>query len=328
MKAHISAMLCAAVLAGSLCGCASVNEAENSDTVQIVATIFPVYDWVREIVGPDTPGIEVSLLLDSRVDMHSYQPTAEDMLKLSTCDLFLYVGGESDEWVQDALAGIRNPDLVTVNLLDALGDAAKTEEAVEGMQTDENSMDADEVEYDEHIWLSVRNAEVLCQYIADRLDEISPAHKANFDLNTRSYIRELNALDVKYRDAVAVAKTKTVLFGDRFPFRYLMDDYGLDYYAAFSGCSAETEASFETVVFLADKVDELGLTSVLTLEGSDSKIARTIVDNTRAKDAAILTMDSMQSTSLTDVRNGASYLAAMNRNLDALKAALGVEEWL
>ena len=330
MKAHLSMMLCVAILAGTLTACASGGASEASDTVQIVATIFPVYDWVREIVGLDTPGIEVTLLLDNRVDLHSYQPTADDLLKLSNCDLFLYVGGESDDWVEDALNGIRNPNLVAVNLLDALGDAAKVEETVEGMQADGDGEDAgeEETEFDEHIWLSVRNAETLCRYIADRLDEIFPAHKANFEQNTKAYLRELNALDVKYRDAVAVAKTTTVLFGDRFPFRYLVDDYGLDYYAAFSGCSAETEASFETVVFLAEKVDELGLTSVLTLEGSDGKIARTIVDNTNAKDAVILTMDSMQSTTSSDAENGASYLATMNSNLDSLKAALGVEEWL
>ena len=168
MKAHISALLCAAILTVTLTACGSVVRPENDRTLQVVATIFPVYDWVRQIVGNSEADIEVTQLLDSRVDMHSYQPTAEDMVKISTCDMFLYLGGESDDWVQEALAGSKNPNRIVINLMDVLGDAVKEEETIEGMQEDEDEAE-EGPESDEHIWLSLRNAVTLCRYISGKL---------------------------------------------------------------------------------------------------------------------------------------------------------------
>ena len=439
---------------------------------------------------------QITMLLDNGTDLHSYQPTAEDILKISTCDLFIYVGGESDEWVEDALREATNKDMKVINLLDVLGETIKTEDAVPGMQSEEghhhgvatfddsdvrdrsladwsgdwqsvypyildgtldtvmkqkaesgektaeaykqsytaayetdienvkiegntiqyirkngtasatydyagfyirsksdgtkqaryefkkasgdetaptylvfsdhnispaepehfhlyygeNGFDAlveegthfptfypadmsgteiademlehEEKEYDEHVWLSLKNTQALCGAITDALAELDPDNAASYQANNTAYCAKLSGLDGQYQTAVDTAAQKTILFGDRFPFRYLVDDYGLRYYAAFAGCSAETEASFETVMFLAGKVDELGLNSVCTIEKSDQKIAQTIVQSTQAKNQQILTMDSMQSTTSQDVSNGASYLSIMEGNLETLRAAL------
>ena len=210
--------------------------------------------------------------------------------------------------------------------------ADKVEEVKEGMQgekhehgdgrEDEDHDQGEETEYDEHVWLSLKNAAKLCGCIAEKLCELDPAGKDVYKANADAYIEKLNVLDKRYQDAVDAAETKTLLFADRFPFRYLTDDYGLDYYAAFAGCSAESEASFETIMFLANKVDELGLSSVFQIEGSDGRIARTVSDTTKSKDQTVLTLDSMQSTTMADVKNGASYLSIMEKNLEVLKDAL------
>lgn len=301
-----------------LTACGNGGTLKSEDRLQIVATVFPQYDWVRQILGEQEA--DVTLLLDNGVDLHSYQPTADDILTVSNCDLFLYVGGESDGWVEDVLAQAANKDMVAINLLDALGSSAKEEEVVEGMEADEE--EEEETAYDEHIWLSLKNAGTLCQTIADALCKLDADHADTYRANVAAYQQQLAALGGEYQAAVDDAKQKTLLFGDRFPFRYLADDYGLNYYAAFSGCSAETEASFETITFLAGKVDELQLRTVLTLEGSDQKIAQTIIDNTQSKDQQILSMDSMQSVTATRVADGASYLDIMKSNLTALQAAL------
>lgn len=291
--------------------------------LKIVTTIFPEYDWVREILGDKADHAEVTMLLDNGVDLHSYQPTADDIIKISDCDLFIYVGGESDGWVEDALKEATNKEMQVINLLDVLGEQVKEEEVVEGMEAEEEeSEDENEPEYDEHVWLSLKNAETLCNAISDALEEIDPANKDAYATNAASYLEKLAALDGEYQTVADNAARKTVLFGDRFPFRYLVDDYGLSYYAAFAGCSAETEASFETISFLAGKVDELGLPCVLTIEGAQHKIAETIVQNTAEKNQSILTLDSMQSTTSTDVANGTTYLSVMESNLDVLKQAL------
>ena len=532
MKKHISLFLSILLLMSILPGCgqslsttkvtrpnAMMGTSANENILSIVTTIFPVYDWMRQILGDRSDQVNLTLLLENGSDLHSYQPTAKDMVTISNCDMFVYVGGESDEWVKDALANATNKNMVAVNLMDVLGDSVKEEEIVEGMEHDHHhdhdeseahskevstfednqvqdrslkdwagewqsaypyvldgsldegfahkaksgkmsaeeykayyatgyetelktiAIDGDtntitytdvngktcaspykyvgyyiqdwstgtraamyrfeavdkasgtpifvefndhiiepcpaehfhfrssntgfddiedpenrwptffpaawkaedileafighdhsdeddhhhedgEVEYDEHVWLSLKNAAVLCAELANQLSKLDADHQEVYATNAMAYIEKLSALDVKYQEAATAAKVKTVLFGDRFPFRYLVDDYGLDYYAAFVGCSAETEASFETIIFLANKVDELGLNSVLTIESGDGKIARTIIENTAAKSAQVLQMDSMQSTTAQNVADGATYLGTMEKNLDVLKEAL------
>lgn len=325
MKKLFSILLAVMMLAGVLSGCGTASN-DNSDTLSVVTTIFPEYDWVANILGDNPAQADVTMLLDNGVDLHSYQPSADDIIKVSQCDLFIYVGGESDEWVEDALQEAANKDMIVINLLDVLGDAVKEEEVVDGMEAEEEGAEEaeeeEEVEYDEHVWLSLKNAATLVSAIKDALVQLDADHADIYTANAGAYIEKLNALDSDYQLAVDNAKNHTVLFGDRFPFRYLTDDYGLTYYAAFVGCSAESEASFETIAFLAGKVDELGLPAVLTLEGTEHKIAETVVATTKAKNAQILTMDSMQSTTSEDVKNGASYLSIMEKNLDVLNSAL------
>lgn len=324
MKKILALLLALWIPAAVLSGCAPQDDSAASNKLNIVTTIFPAYDWVREILGAETDRAEITMLLDSGVDLHSYQPTVDDIVKISNCDLFLYVGGESDGWVDDALKNAPNKERKVIRLLDVLGDSAKAEETVAGMQEEEHDHE-EEAEYDEHIWLSLKNAQVLVAAISEALQESDPARKDTYAANAAAYAEKLSALDGEYRAAVDSGKYKTLLFGDRFPFRYLADDYGLDYYAAFPGCSAETEASFETVSFLAGKMDALGLPCVLTIEGTQHKIAETIVQNTAQKNQQVLTMDSMQAVTANDAASGVSYLSIMEKNLSVLKEALGQE---
>ncbi len=321
--------------------CAAIGTGfAESKKLHIVTTVFPIYDWVREIAGNEADHVEITLLLDNGVDLHSYQPTAQDILAISTADLFIYVGGESDEWVEDVLESAMNPDLKVISLVETMGDGIKMEEIVEGMEHEhdhdggyeEEEHDHDdhgeehdhehEQEADEHVWLSLRCARKLTAVIADTLSEIDPDFADQYQANASAYMGKLDELDRKYAETVENAKYKTILFGDRFPFRYLADDYGLNYYAAFSGCSAESEASFATVVFLAKKVDELGLPAVLTIEHPRTRIAETVVEATVSKDQKILEMDSMQGTTSSDIQAGLTYLSVMESNLEVLKEAL------
>ena len=322
---------------------ASANDnTSGTETIKVVATIFPEYDWVKQIMGDKAASAEITYLLESGVDLHNYQPTADDIIKISDCDLFVYVGGESDEWVEDALEGAVNKDMKVINLMETMGDKAKLEEVKEGMQhdhdhdheDDEEDHDHDhedgeedhdheyEEEYDEHVWLSLVNAKFLCGKITDALCEIDPADADAYKANFAAYSAELDALHSDFQKLTDSASIKTVVFGDRFPFRYFVDDYGLDYFAAFSGCSAETEASFETVIFLTQKMDELGCKTIYTIENSDKSIAQTIIGSTQAKDQTVAELNSLQSVSRADIDGGATYLSLMRGNYDVLAETL------
>lgn len=517
MKKKLLVLALSAVTIFSMFGCAATPKnatiktqtMESQETTKInntsekkfsiVATTFAPYDWIRHIVGENNESISLTLLQDTGVDLHSFQPTAEDMIQIAECDMFVYIGGESDEWVEAALQNGQNENRVVVNLLDVLGDKAKEEETVEGMESDhdhdhgsstfddsdvadrtladwagewqsvypflldgtldeamEHMAEEDETgktaeeyyeyyktgyatdiediviegntisfiqngisskasydykgyeiltyesgskgvryqfeaidvtngapkfvqfsdhgiepakaehfhiymgnesfeelsqemdhwptyypkewskeqiadsfidhshdeELDEHVWLSLKNADIYCEYLAAQIETMDPDHTSIYVDNLQNYIGELKKLDAEYTATVDEASVKTLLFGDRFPFRYLVDDYGLQYYAAFSGCSAETEASFETVAFLAEKVDELQLKYIITIDGGNTSIAETIVKATKSKDQQILKLDSMQSVTKLDVDNGNTYLSMMEQNLQILKEAL------
>lgn len=329
MKKYSSIFFAAvvAVCCLSACGYNNFNmgtQTNNAQQIKVVTTIFPEYDWVKEIAGDEASNMDITMLLDNGVDLHSYQPAADDIMEISDCDLFIYVGGESDAWVEDALKEAVNENMKVINLLDVLGSSVKEEEVVEGMETEEEISEeaGGETEYDEHVWLSLRNAKILCKAIADELAEIDTENADIYQENEKAYADKLDALDEKYQEAVEAASQRTLLFGDRFPFRYMADDYGLSYYAAFVGCSAETEASFETITFLAGKTDELGLKNIMTIEKSDQKIAKTIIENTKEKNQGILTLDSMQSTTSDDVKKGTTYFSVMENNLNVLREVL------
>ena len=319
------------IIAGTVIFLALTSSIFAAKGLKVVTTIFPEYDWTREILGSNPGKVELSLLLGKGVDLHSYQPSIQDIAKIATADIFIYVGGESDFWVEDALKNAANKNMKVINLLEALGDKVKEEEIKEGMQAEEEEHDhegdhheddEEEAEYDEHVWLSLRNAKFLCGEIAAALCEKDSVNAASYKANLAAYSAKLDALDARYTATVKAASKKTILFGDRFPFRYLVEDYGLDYFAAFVGCSAETEASFETVIFLAKKVDELDLKSVLKIESGDGKIARTIIQNSKNKKAKVLTLNSIQATTKKQADAGASYLKIMEENLKVLEEAL------
>lgn len=324
MKKIVLILTIAALLLGALSGCGDVIK--QSEKLKIVVTTFPPYDWVRRILGDKADEAELTLLLDSGVDMHSYQPNTDDIIKITTSDVFIYVGGTSDTWVDDVLKNAVNKDMKVINLIDELGDAVKEEEVKEGMDSDlddHHDHSKEEIEYDEHVWLSLKNAIMFSEKIAGVLGQADPENAETYKSNTDKYIDELSALDKRYEDAASEAAHKTIVFADRFPFRYLVDDYGIDYYAAFVGCSAETEASFDTVVFLAEKLNEFSLDKILIIETSDGSIARTVRDSSNAKNQEILVLDSSQSVSQTEIAQGATFISIMEKNLEILQKALG-----
>ncbi len=308
----------------SSCGSQGAEQKVDNESISIVTTIFPEYDWVKAILGDNPANAEVTMLMDSGVDLHSFQPASEDMVTIANCDLFIYVGGESDEWVESALEEAANDDIVVLNLMDILENDVKEEELIEGMEAEEEQEGETEEgpEYDEHVWLSLKNAETICRAIEEKLAEIDPENTQTYEANLSDYEQQLESLDQRYQDVVAAAPVKTLLFGDRFPFRYMTEDYALDYYAAFVGCSAETEASFETIRFLAEKVDELDLSCVMTIEGSDQKIAETIVSSTKTQDQKILMLNSMQSITSDETDGDVSYISIMEDNLKVLEEAM------
>lgn len=310
------------------------DENKDNDEISVVTNIYPSYDWVKEI-SKDT-NVTVKNLTDKGVNLHNYEPTAEDITSIKNANLFVYVGGESDEWAPDAIK--ESPNVTAINMMEVLKDNIKPEEVIEGMEDDEHDHDHDEkddhdededehhhhhhddeVEMDEHVWLSLKNAKLVCNTICENLKKLSPKYADKFDENLKAYVEKLDALDKKYSEELTNQKFDTVLFGDRFPFRYLVDDYNLKYYAAFVGCSQESEASFETIVFLANKVDELGLKSIFTLSDSDHKIAETVKENTKDKTQEIRVLNSLESVTSND---NTSYLEVMEENLESLKAGL------
>ena len=311
--------------------CASCNSTGSGDKMSIVTTIFPEYDWVMNVLGEKKDNADVTLLLDNGIDLHSYQPTPKDIVTISKCDLFIYVGGESDEWVDDALKQAINKDMKVINLMETLGDAVKEEEVIEGMEEEDHDHDheegeehdheeeEEEVEYDEHVWLSIKNAEVIVKEIGKSLADIDKDNASVYTANVTSYVNSLKELDKKYADAVKAGSKDTLLFADRFPFRYFVDEYNLKYYAAFPGCSDKTEASAKTIAFLIDKIKEDNIPVILKLELSNSKIADTLSKETNTK---VLTFNSAHNVSLEEFNKGITYVDIMNSNIDVLKEAL------
>lgn len=319
--------------------------------IRVVVTSFPLFDWTRQVLGERGEAVSLHLLQDAGIDLHNFQPTVEDMVQVSSADVFIYIGGPSDRWVADALKEAVNPRQIPLNLMDALGDHVKQDLTVEGMQESDHHHDHDHdhddhdhehdedhnhdhdhedaqpvarvhSHADEHIWLSLRNAQVLVAAIRDALMEADPDHRETYTANAAAYIEQLKNLDAQYSQLLDTKEQKVLLFGDRFPFRYLMDDYGITYYAAFAGCSAETEASFETIAFLSGKVDSLSLKAVMKLDGSDGRIADAVVRTTDSRSQAVMTLNAMQSVSREDIESDASYLAIMEDNLAVLNQAL------
>ena len=291
-----------------LTGCA-IKEDDNK--ISIVATNFPGYDFARAIVG-DTDYIEVSMLLTPGSDMHSYEPTPKDIKKIKNSSIFIYVGGESDSWIEDVLKDI-NPDKTRViKMMDLV--TLKEEEIVEGMESN-----GEEKEYDEHVWTSPVNAIQIIEQLRDIIVELDEKNRENYELNSDHYTNRIRDIDFLIRDIVNDSPKKEIIFGDRFPFRYLVDEYGIKYYAAFPGCAHETEASAKTIAFLIDKVKEDKINVIFQTELSNNHIADTIAGETGAM---VMELHSCHNISKEDFDEGLTYVEIMNHNVDALREAL------
>ena len=316
-------LLVALVVILITCAVSCDNVQKDHDGLNIVVTIFPEYDWVMQILGERAEDSEITLLLRNGTDIRNYQPSVADLVTISECDLFIYVGGNSESWVEDALKNAANDEMTVINLTEVLADRVVEEEIADGMEHDhEHSEDDHGQAVDEHVWLSLENARKCCEYIANRLSEIDHDNADEYTENAARYCEQLSVLDGEYKTAIESAKFSTLIFADRFPFRYLVDDYSLEYYAAFSGCSTETEASFETIAFLVDKLEASGVGSLFVIDGSDGKLARTVIENSSAKKVEVRTLNSMQSVTASDIENGITYLSVMKENLEVLKIAL------
>lgn len=297
---------------------ASGCETSSDGKLHLVCTIFPQYDWVCELTE-GAQNVEVTLLEDSGADLHNFRPSAADKVSVLNSDLFVYTGGESDDWARTLLENA-DKDVRSLSLIEALGDRALTEE--EGIEESGEHDHAHEDEVDEHIWLSVQNAKVLVSAIAEELCAADEENAALYQSNAASYLAELSDLDEAFQKTVSSAKRTVLVFADRYPFRYLAHDYGLTCYAAFSGCSAESEASFATILALVRHVEENSLPYVMVLENSTQGIAKQVIDNTKSKDQGILVLNSLQSVTREDIGNGATYLGLMKEDLAVLKTAL------
>lgn len=298
-------------------GCTA--EVPKNDKLNIVTTVFPSGEWISEILGEKAENASLTILCDNGLDMHSYQPTADDIIKISTCDVFVYFGGESEKWVEDVLNQATNEEMVVVKLMET-PDITLFEEADTAAVPHEHEA-GEEHSHDEHIWLSLTRAQTLCSNIAEKIGEADTQNAEVYKENAKAYNLKLQELDNKYRQAVEDAEFDTLLFADRFPFRYLLADYGINYYAAFSGCSSESEASFETIVFLSDKLKELGLKSVITVDNPTSDIASTVIA-AAGGNYEVLSLNSMQSVTRADIESKMTYISVMEENLEVIKKAL------
>ena len=323
----------AVALALSACGMDSNAKSLANKKVSVVATIYPQYDWLKNILGEYVDKVDLKLLIKNGTDLHSYKPSAQDIAAIANADLVVYVGGESDEWIEKALEATPKAGRMQVNLMQVLGDRVKEEEVVEGMQAEEEAEEhegehhhhehAEAPENDEHIWLSLKNAQILVKNLAESVSKIDTANAPVYRANAIIYASKLHDLDWAYDSTVSNASQKTILFGDRFPFRYMVDDYGIKYYAAFVGCSAESEASFETVAFLAGMMDSLSLPVIFTIDGSRSNVALAVRNASKnSKSVPVLQLNSMQSVTDEQIRSGVDYMSIMKSNLETLKKGL------
>ena len=293
--------------------CFTPSPRENGKKLSVVTTIFPPYDFVRQIAGDEA---NLKMLLKPGMESHSYEPSPSDIVSIQECDLFIYNGGESDTWVDDLLETIANPNIRIIKMMDCV--EPLEEETVVGMQAHESGH-AHEEEYDEHIWTSPVNAGRIVEEIQQALSDLDSENSAFYVENSTAYIRQLEELDAEIHDMVSRAKRRKIAFGDRFPFRYLADEYGLSYLAAFPGCSSESEPSAQTVASLVDTVRREQIPVVFYLEFSNHKIADTVAAETGVRTSM---MHSCHNLSQQEMEEGATYLSLMTQNYKRLKEAL------
>ena len=325
----VCGLLCGSLLAG--CGTERAEgvseEVQDDGRISVVTTIFPQYDFVRQIAGEN---VELKMLLKPGEETHSYEPTPQDIIAIQNSDIFIYVGGENDAWVEDILESMPEADMLTLKLMDCVDTVE--EEHVEGMQEqpghsheeEESHEDETEEEHsvheiDEHVWTSPVNASAIVDKIKELLVQADPENRQIYEENAEAYEAELAELDAEFRDVVDNAGRRLVVFGDRFPFRYFADEYGLDYYAAFPGCASDTEPSAATMAFLINKVKEEEIPAVLKMELSNENIANAIAEATGTE---VRTFYSCHNLTAEEFEDGETYLSMMQKNVETLKEVL------
>ncbi len=310
-------LICALCL--SLTACGGAVERPDDGKLTIVAAIFPEYDWLRNLTA-GSENIELKLLIDKGVDLHSYQPDVNDIVTISNCDVFVYSGGASDIWVEDVIETAMNPHLIAVDLMELL--EQRRELCHDGHDHDHEGHEDHDHTADEHIWLSLVNADHICRSLTDLLCELDGDNAELYKANFARYGAAIQALDVQYHSTVSSAKYEDILFADRFPFAYLMEDYGLHHHAAYEGCSAETEVSFDTFAHLSETLQTLDLPGVVVIDDSDHRIADTVIAASGEKPREIYTLQSMQAVGRRQIKDGITYLDIMEENLSVLERAL------
>ena len=317
---RLTALLLICALCLSLTACGGGYERADDGKITIVAAIFPEYDWLRNLTA-GSENVELKLLIDKGVDLHSYQPDVNDIVTISDCDVFVYTGGAGDVWVEDVIATAMNPALIAVDLMELLEQHRDLCE-LGHIHDHEDGDEAHEHTADEHIWLSLVNAGYLCEELTELLCELDWDNEALYRGNLADYSEQIRALDEMYYTVLSETNHETILFADRFPFAYLMEDYGLHYHAAYEGCSAETEVSFDTFARLSDTLRGLNLPGVVVIDDSDHRIANTVIAASGDNSREIYTLQTMQAVSRRDIKNGITYLDIMEENLSVLERAL------
>ena len=315
----MAVILAAGIAAAAVTGCGVKQEEPDDGKLKIVTTIFPQYDFVRAIAG-GTGAVNVRMLLSPGEEVHSYEPTPLDIKEIQNCDLFIYVGAENDVWVDRILENMGDKRPETLRLVDLTETVA--EESVEGMMEEKghDHEESREEEADEHVWTSPVKAAEITEAIAQKMAELDPANADDYLANAQDYEAKILDLDAQFRQIAENAERKVLVFGDRFPIRYFAEEYGLDYFAAFPGCSSESEPSASTLAFLIDKVREEQIPVVFSIEFSNGNIARAICESTGAVQR---TYNSCHNVTKEQMENGATYVSLMSENLETIREALG-----
>ena len=301
----------------------SCTKKDDGEKIKIVCTLFAQYDWMRNIIG-DNENVELSLLVDNGTDVHSYQPTAADIMEISDCDMIVYLGSGIDTWVIEALERADNENTLKFAMTEREGitlHSISSESGHHSHDGHDHSHDA----LDEHVWLSLKNAAFLTGELCEELCSLDPDGAEGYRANAKKYAEELSALDAEFLNAADNATQEFILFCDRFPFVYLFEEYQIEYAAAFEGCSADVDADFATVLRLIKEADEHSLDRVVVTESSDGSLARTVASSAKSAIGEVLVMDSLQSMSAKRIAGGETYLSVMRENLKAMKLALGIE---
>ena len=284
---------------------------DNYSSKKIISSSFVGYDFVRAISGNDS---DVSMLLKPGAEAHSFEPTPEDIIDIKNADLFIYTGGESEIWIKKLLENNEIPKEKTLRLMDFI--ELKKEETPKGSEESEND---DNDEYDEHIWTSLTNAKIILTEIKNKLISLYPEKEQLFEENYKNYFERLEKIDKEIKKVVSKSDKNELIFGDRFPFRYFVDEYDLKYYAAFPGCSEQTEASSNTISLLVKEAKEKDIHVVLKIELTSDKLAKTIADELNAK---VLELNSAHNISQTDFENGKTFADIFEENVEVLREAL------